>query len=88
MSGADIKQLAYDSKRESILQGKKSVEPEEVLRRILPIRLPKETTGNTDINARLKAVRNLDPKVFTVRRLAGIFQCSTGQVSKLLNASD
>lgn len=88
MSGADIKQLAYDSKRESILQEKKVVEPEEVLRRIVAIRLTKETNSHTDINARLKAARNLDPKVFTVRRLAGIFRCSTGQVSKLLNASD
>jgi hypothetical protein len=54
----------------------------------MAIRLTKETNSHTDINARLKAARNLDPKVFTVRRLAGIFQCSTGQVSKLLNASD
>jgi SpoVK/Ycf46/Vps4 family AAA+-type ATPase len=72
----------------SILQDKKAVEPEEVLRRIVAIRLTKEANSHTDINARLKAARNLDPKVFTVRRLAGIFQCSTGQVSKLLNASD
>jgi hypothetical protein len=80
--------LAYDAKREAILQGNKAVEAEEVLRRILAVRLPRESSGNTDINVRLKAARNLDPKVFTVRRLAGIFKCSTGQVSKLLNASD
>ncbi len=88
MSGADIKQLANDSKRESILQGNKSVQAENLLRRILMLRLPKESLNQTDFNARLKAARNIDPKVFTVRRLAGIFKCSTGQVSKLLNATD
>jgi hypothetical protein len=88
ISGAEIKQFAFDSKRESILEGKKEVEPEKVLRRILAVRLPKEANGDKDLNVRLKAARNLDAKVFTVRRLAGIFQCSTGQVSKLLNASD
>ena len=88
LSGADIKQLADDSKREAILEGKKPVEPERVLRRILAIRLPTEVQKRTDLNARMKAARTLDPKVFTVRRLAIVFQCSTGQVSKLLNADD
>jgi hypothetical protein len=70
------------------LEDRKKVEPENVLRRILGARLPKEVNGNKDPNTRLKAARNLDSKVFTVRRLAGIFQCSTGQVSKLLNATE
>jgi SpoVK/Ycf46/Vps4 family AAA+-type ATPase len=88
LSGAEIKQLANDAKREAILEDKKKVEPEKVLRRILAVRLPKEINGNNQLNTRLNAARKLDSKVFTVRRLAGIFQCSTGQVSKLLNANE
>lgn len=88
LSGAEIKQLADDSKRHAILEGEKTAEPEKVLRRILAMRLPKEINNSGDLNARLKAARNLDSKVFTVRRLAGIFQCSIGQVSKQLNTDD
>jgi MoxR-like ATPase len=88
LSGAEIKQLSDDSKREAILAGQKVVQSEAVLRRILATRLPKDVRTNSDLEVRLKASRNLDPKIFTVRRLAGIFQCSTGLVSKLLNSSD
>jgi SpoVK/Ycf46/Vps4 family AAA+-type ATPase len=88
LTGADIKQLADDSKREAILEGKKMVAPEAVLRRTLTVRLPKDINSSTNLAARLKATRNLDHKVFTVRRLAGIYRCSTGQVSKLLNSTE
>jgi MoxR-like ATPase len=88
MSGAEIKHLADDAKRETVLEGAKSLAPEQVLRRVLNVRLSREEQLNADLNVRLKAARRLDPKVFTVRRLASIFQCSIGQVSKLLNADD
>jgi MoxR-like ATPase len=88
MSGAEIKHLADDAKRETVLAEAKSLAPEQVLRRILATRLPRETQLNADLNVRVKAARALDTKVFTVRRLAAIYQCSTGHVSKVLNADD
>jgi len=88
LSGAEIRQFADDAKRAAILDGKNTIGVEILLRRILNIRLHEKLNGNgDDLAAQLKAARSLDPKGLTVRRLAAVFQCSTGQVSKLLKSS-
>lgn len=88
-SGADIKQLSEDAKREAILDDRSSVPPEYLLRRLLQMQLPEPTNGNSlDRPAQIRAARAIDPHVFTVRRLASVFSCSTGQVSKLINMRD
>lgn len=88
MSGADLRQLAEDAKRDAILAGQPNVTPETLLRRFLAFRLPKETASNVPLAEKLKAAKAIAPDIFTVRRLAAIFGCSTGQVSKLLNIKD
>jgi SpoVK/Ycf46/Vps4 family AAA+-type ATPase len=88
MSGADIRQLSEDAKREAILNGREQVLPETLLRKILNERLPKKVNGETALADRIKAARALNQDVFTVRRLASVFRCSTGQVSKLLKSND
>lgn len=88
-SGSEIRQLAEDAKRESALNGRDTVLQEEVLQRILNMRLQgKLVGGESNLSQQIKMARELNPKVFTVRRLAKIFECSTGQVSKLINKSE
>lgn len=87
MSGADLRQLAEDAKRDAILDGQSHIAPESLLRRLVALRLPNQTDSNVLLADKLKAAKAIAPDIFTVRRLAAIFRCSTGQVSKLLNTN-
>lgn len=88
MSGADLRQVAEDAKRDAILDGQTHVSPEALLRRLVVFRLPNETAPNVPLAEKLKATKSIAPDIFTVRRLAAVFGCSTGQVSKLLNSNE
>jgi SpoVK/Ycf46/Vps4 family AAA+-type ATPase len=85
-SGADIRQLVEDAKREAILDGKNAVSFEAVVQRIINIKLSEKLRGK-DLATQIKIVRDLNPKIFTVRMLATIYGCSIGKVSKVLNTS-
>lgn len=88
LSGADIRQVAEDAKRASILADVKTVEQADVLRRILRYRLPAALATNDALRDRLRKTRDLDTKVFTYRRLAEIFGVSLGHVSNLLRTKE
>lgn len=88
MSGADLRQVAEDAKRDAILDGHSHVTLEAILLRLVVFRIPTQTAPGVPLAAKLKATKALAPDIFTVRRLAAIFKCSTGLVSKLLNANE
>ena len=84
LSGADIKQVADDSKRSAILSDRNRIDPAEVLRRILRLRLPDLDKESVPMEAKVAAARRLAPELLTYRRLSDVFGVSLGRLSKLL----
>ncbi len=89
MTGAEIREIADASKRESILDGRETIVPANVLRRLLRVGAQRDQkeVRSPDLAEELRHARTLNPKVFTYRRLADIFGVSTGHVSNLLHES-
>ena len=86
LTGAEIRQIAEDAKRNAILFDSAEVDVVDVLRRILKIRLPVVLANDESVAERLRKTRDLDPKVFTYRRLAELFGVSLGHVSNLMRS--
>ena len=85
LSGAEIKELSDNAKRKAILDGESVVCEADLFDSLLDYRLPEDLSkASSTLGARVNATRTLDPHVFTVRRLASIFGCSTGNISRLL----
>ncbi|MGA2401957.1 MAG: ATP-binding protein [Syntrophobacteraceae bacterium] len=84
LSGSDIRQICENAVRSAILQNTDQVSDIEVLKRILKFRLPQDLAPGASLKDKLHKVRELDPKVFTYRRLAEIFGASLGTVSQHL----
>lgn len=82
LSGADIRGLCEDARREAILSGHEHVSESGLLIRIARIRVP--GIDSMPLRDRLNSTRSLNPKLFTVRRLSDLFNVSTGKVSMLL----
>jgi SpoVK/Ycf46/Vps4 family AAA+-type ATPase len=84
MSGADIKQICDDAKRDAVIAGLARVDEASVLRRIVFTISPDARKASTALDARVRAAKALNPKVFTVRRLASVFGISVGKVHAIL----
>lgn len=82
LTGADIRQLSEDGRREAVLENRDSVSSPELLRRILSISTPEALTESS--GEVLRKAREVSPKVFTIRRLAEMFGLSVGKVHKEL----
>lgn len=85
-SGSEIKQICDDSKRSAILNNQATVCSTELMRRIISVKMP-ELTDRMPIEEQLKAVRGLNPKLFTYRRLRDLFGVSVGFISNTLGES-
>jgi SpoVK/Ycf46/Vps4 family AAA+-type ATPase len=83
MSGAAIRQLCEDSRRHAILSRQAKVTPNEFLIRFAHSRVV--GLDAMSLSERLRAVRHVSSKLFTVRRLSAMFAVSIGKVSTLLN---
>jgi len=79
LTGGEIKQLIENALREAVLNGMESVDENAVLRKVLSLRGIAVSSGSEDA---IRKARALNPKVFTVRRLADIFDRSTGYISQ------
>jgi len=88
LTGADVRQITEDAKRTAILDGCTRVDEGDVLRRIVRARLPQFVAHGVDLAQTLRALRDLDEKVFTYRRLADMFGVSVGHVSNLLKREE
>lgn len=81
MTGAELRMLCEEARRGAILNQESAVPEGDLLRRLARIRVPK--MDSMPLEKRIVAVRRLDPKTFTVRRVADMFSVSTGKVSAL-----
>ena len=90
LSGADIRQVADDSKRAAIMQDKQKVEQGDLMKRIVHRRVPNFADRSIPLGERVAMVRALSEEVFSYRQLADIFDISVGYAHKLVKkgASD
>ncbi|MCA9630731.1 MAG: ATP-binding protein [Myxococcales bacterium] len=88
LTGAEIRQVAEDAKRSAILAGNNVVDDGDVLRRVVRLRAPDQVASGVELAQSLRALRELDEKVFTYRRLAEMFTVSVGHVSNLLKRAE
>ena len=84
LSGADIRQLADDSKRAAIMEDRLKVEPANLMKRILLRRVPNFGDRSVALGERVVMVRALNEEVFSYRQLADIFDISVGYAHKLV----
>ena len=84
LTGADIRQISEDAKRNAILSGVPTASQTAMLRRIIRIRRPEYVADGVPLSDTVKALRELDTKVFTYRRLGEMFDVSVGHISNLL----
>lgn len=88
LTGADIRQTAEDARRMAIIEDRNSVEEGDLLRRLVRVRSPEFFSRDADLGQALRVLRDTDKGVFTFRRLAAVFRCSTGHISNLLRAKE
>lgn len=85
LTGADIRQIAQDTIRTAVLSDSNTIDFSGALRRILKIRIPVVLKETTPLPEKLLKTRELNKKVFTYRRMANLFDISTGTVSNILH---
>lgn len=86
MNGAQIKQTADDAIREAVLENATRVSLPRMVDSILAATAHRDARGMSQAE-KVAAVQNLDPKRFTQRRLAILFNTSQSNVSKMLSAA-
>lgn len=84
LSGADIRQIADDSKRAAIMQDKLKVDQSDLLKRIVLRLVPNLGDRTIPLADRVAMVRALNEDVFSYRQLADIFDISVGYAHKLV----
>ncbi len=84
LTGSDIRDITENAIRNSILLKRRKVDAIGVIKKILNIRLPSIYDDTEAIQTRIIKLRNLNPKIFTYRRLGELFDISIGKVSGLL----
>jgi len=84
MTGADIRQMSEDAKREAILENIHYIRIENLFSRILRLISPNDTFNEQDIDENIRKTRQIDSKIFTYERLADLFRVSTGKIHNVL----
>jgi len=84
ITGADIKQLCQNSIRAAVLEDKKTVPSIEVFREIIRYCLDNLQDFTDTSPNNIHIVRELNPKVFTLNRLALLFDSSEATLSRRL----
>ncbi|WP_146660762.1 AAA family ATPase [Enhygromyxa salina] len=82
LSGADIQELCNDARREAVLSDAEHVSVNGLLMRIARSRYPE--LESFPIRDQMVALRELNPKLFTIRRISELLGISTGKISTLL----
>lgn len=80
LSGSAVRQLIEDALRESVLDERPSIDTKVVLKSVLQLH-GISLHASEDVDVLIRKARQLDPKIFTVRRLADLFNKSIGYVS-------
>ena len=84
LTGAQIRQISEDAKRQAILERRTSADLPALLRRIVRLRNPEYFAEDADLAEILRDLRHRDRKIFTYRRLAEMFGISIGHVANIL----
>lgn len=84
-TGADIRQVCENAMRTAVIGHRTTVDPTDVFRLIIEVRLGNVTDFNSTEPDRIKAVRDLAPKLFTLKRLAALFNSSEPTIFRRLN---
>ena len=85
-TGADIRQVCEDSKREAIVTGKSAVDHDDLLAKILRLRWDREEANNGNFSEMIRKARMVNPRVFTYRRLAKLFDISVGKAHEIVKS--
>lgn len=83
-TGADIRQICESAVRAAVLAGRDVVEPLEVIRGVIVCRLGRKADFTRVDTAIVQGVRELSPKVLTLKRLARLFRSSEATLSRRL----
>lgn len=84
LTGSEIKQVSHDSAREAILQDQAQVTKSVVMKKLLHLRFPAGELSRLSVGEQIRKVRELDPKLFTYRALAELFEVSLGSIKDRL----
>ena len=85
LSGADIKMVCENAIRRAVLRDEVAVSSDDLMRGLIRSRLGETFVLSHERPEHVKLVRDLDPKIFTCKRLAGIFGTSEPTISRRLN---
>ncbi len=86
MSGAEIRHFCEGVRRNAILNKQTTIPEGDLLKGLLLHRVP--NLEMISLRDQLTSARDLNTKLFTMRRLAELFSISLGKVSSLLNKKD
>jgi len=87
-TGSDIRQICENAMRAAVLATRHAVEPIEVLRQIIICRLGNKADLTRTEPEVIRAVRNLGPKVLTLKHLASLFHSSEATISRRLSPGE
>lgn len=87
-SGADIRHICESAIRAAILDERSAIDATNVFRGIVQHRLGSTVDFTTTESSFVHAVHDLGPKVFTMKRLAALFNSSEPTISRRLKQRD
>ena len=87
-TGADIRQICESAMRAAVLAGRDVVEPLEVIREVIVCRLGRKADFTRADTAIVQGVRELNPNVLTLKRLARLFGSSEATISRRLRPGE
>lgn len=83
-TGSDIRQICENAIRSAVIADRDRVDAASLLRGVVQLRLGRGADFSTTDAESVKAVHDLDPKVFTLKRLAALFNSSEPTISRRL----
>lgn len=84
-TGADIRQMSENAIREAVLADRRTAEMTDLLRGIVQFRLGQKADFTQIDPQQVRAVYELAPKTFTMKRLATLFNSSEPTINRRLN---
>lgn len=87
-TGSDIRHACETAIREAVIDERSHVSDTDVLRALVHLRLGTQADFSRDDGPLVKAVRDLAPDVFTLKRLSALFGSSEPTLSRRLHSDD
>ncbi|MBX3384140.1 MAG: ATP-binding protein [Phycisphaeraceae bacterium] len=87
-TGSDIRHACETAIREAVIDDRSTVSDTDVLRSLVHVRLGTQADFSRDDGPLVKAVRDLAPDVFTLKRLSALFGSSEPTLSRRLHSDD